>query len=905
MECPSDDDLSSYLAGKILDADAAAIADHVASCRSCDALVEVLGSRPPALGTDPTVARTVAVDGSSEVAPARSAEPRAGDLVGGYVLQHRVGAGGMGVVWAAYDPDLDRLVAIKLIRDAVPALRVRFDQEVKITARLQHPSIVNIFEAATWCGEPYYVMKLVRGETLDRLIATRGALADRIALLASVIAVVDAIAYAHDAGVIHRDLKPENVLVGEFGEAVVIDWGLAKSLKTPRVSAPIVDASAASNETVAGAVIGTPAYMPPEQARGEPVDARADVYALGAILYFVLAGTRPYANAVGDVIAAVLAGAPTRLPGGVPADLAAIVERAMARDASARYPTAKELADDLKRFATGQLVASHRYSARERIGRWVRRHRGAVGVGGIAIVIVATMGVIGIRRILDEKQRATEHQRVAEEQRAEVEKLLAFMLGDLRAALSSIGKLALLDKVATQAETYFEGPHASEGDQHIRFRALLAVGDVLTAKGDTPGALERYRTAETIARAHLALAPTEAQWRRDVAEADSKVGFARMQQGDLPGAVTAFRDGLAITTQLAKDEPGDRRDRDVSANHDLLGSVLLQQGDAAGAFVEFRASLALDGQVAARNPGDPARQRDLAVGHSKLGMALATRGATDEALAEMRAATAIMEKVVAAEPNATEHARDLAVFRTKAAALLARKGDNAAALVEHRVALDLFRQLVVREPENTKFKSDLGNALSYVASIVDDSSPEEALALCREARGLREALVARDPQNSEWQSQLLASAQQTSNVLLLLKQLPAAEVEARMAIAVGKTLVARDVTNTEWQQDLSLSYASLGDILEDAGKRDGALEAQRAGLAISDKLVASDPKHFDWSRDAADRHHAIGDLLATRDRTAALAEYRAALAIVEHLAEVQPTNAAWSKTATELRSKIK
>jgi serine/threonine protein kinase len=272
--CPSDDDLSSYLTGHVHGAEAAAIAAHVATCRTCETLVEVLGSGTP-------LASASTVD-ASDARPADARDARAGDDVGGYVLQHKVGAGGMGVVWEAYDPDLDRPVAIKLMRDAAEHLRARFDQEVRITARLQHPSIVNIFEAGRWYGEPYYVMKLQRGESLDRKLAACVQLAERLALLPNVVAVVDAIAYAHGARVIHRDLKPENVLVGEFGEAVVIDWGLAKSLVAPRRSAPEIAARSGNDGTVVGSVIGTPAYMAPEQARGEVVDARADVYALGS-----------------------------------------------------------------------------------------------------------------------------------------------------------------------------------------------------------------------------------------------------------------------------------------------------------------------------------------------------------------------------------------------------------------------------------------------------------------------------------------------------------------------------------------------------------------------------------------------------------------------------------------------
>ena len=330
-----------------------------------------------------------------------------------YAIAEELARGGMGRIIRARDLRLGRSVAIK---ELLPGHDdARFEREARITARLQHPSIVHVHEAGRWpSGEPFFAMKLVAGKPLDKHLATARDLDARLALVPNVIAVVDALAYAHSEHVIHRDLKPANVLCGDFGETVVIDWGLAKDLTAtePDVVSigPYRRGAASGGETVAGAVMGTPAYMPPEQAEGDRVDARADVYALGAILYQVLAGVPPYeARNTEEVLARVLAAPPQPLAERVPeapVELVAIVDKAMARDAADRFPTAKEMADELKRFQTGQLVTSHRYTAGELVRRWLRKYRAAVAVGAIAILVLAIVGVASVAKIVTESHRA-------------------------------------------------------------------------------------------------------------------------------------------------------------------------------------------------------------------------------------------------------------------------------------------------------------------------------------------------------------------------------------------------------------------------------------------------------------------------------------------------------------------
>src|SRR5262249_24787879 len=191
------------------------------------------------------------------------------------------GRGGLGRVARAHDVDLGRDIAIKELISRGHLSEVRFLREALITARLEHPGIVPVHEAGRWPdGTPFYAMKLVAGRPLRDLIAERATVDERIALLHHVIAVADAIAYAHGRNIIHRDLKPSNVIVGDFGETVVIDWGLAKDVTEAEDCTVGVGPFRINHDdglTSAGSILGTPAYMAPEQARGEPVDQRADV----------------------------------------------------------------------------------------------------------------------------------------------------------------------------------------------------------------------------------------------------------------------------------------------------------------------------------------------------------------------------------------------------------------------------------------------------------------------------------------------------------------------------------------------------------------------------------------------------------------------------------------------------
>jgi serine/threonine protein kinase len=256
-----------------------------------------------------------------------------------YRIVRELARGGMGVVYEAEDLELHRRVAIKVLATEIASRQSeeRMRAEARVIANLEHPGIVPLHDTGTLPdGRVFYAMKLVRGRTLSEIDAPA------TEVLRLFLRVCEAVAFAHARGVIHCDLKPANVMVGEFGEVLVMDWGVARSLNV-------------GPEADARSVMGTPGFMSPEQEQGLPLGATTDVFALGAMLHTIVAA--PF-----------------------PRRLAAIIEKATAADPARRYPSARELAADIARYVDGQPVNAYRESPLERLGRWLERNRALVAV---------------------------------------------------------------------------------------------------------------------------------------------------------------------------------------------------------------------------------------------------------------------------------------------------------------------------------------------------------------------------------------------------------------------------------------------------------------------------------------------------------------------------------------------
>jgi WD40 repeat protein len=299
-----------------------------------------------------------------------------------YEVLGEVARGGMGRVLRVRDRRLGRELAMKVLDPGAADGRLfaRFLEEARLTSQLDHPSIVGVYDAGELeDGRVFYTMPLVDGRTLDEVLelTRRGAEGwSRTRVLHALLKACEALAYAHDRGVVHRDLKPSNLMVGRHGEVLVLDWGLAR--RGGRAVPPS----------------GTPATMAPEVLSGAaPAGRRADVYAFGAILYALCTGRLPYADEKEGGIDRILRGPPTpiaTLEPTIPADLVAIAEKAMARAPGSRYPTMSKLQTDLERFLDGRVVAAHPVGAVARAKRWARRHpRFAASLVAVFVLLLA------------------------------------------------------------------------------------------------------------------------------------------------------------------------------------------------------------------------------------------------------------------------------------------------------------------------------------------------------------------------------------------------------------------------------------------------------------------------------------------------------------------------------------
>ena len=455
--------------------------------------------------------------------------------------------GGLARIVRARDRRLDRTVAVKELLQPSASAERRFLREAMITARLQHPAIVPVHDLGRRAsGDPFYAMTLVSGQTLADAIRARPDLDQRLALIPNVLAVAEAIAYAHSKQIIHRDIKPTNVMVGEFGETVVVDWGLAKDLAEPgsddpaRADGPPAQGDSGHAATRLGQVIGTPLYMAPEQARGEPVDARADVYSLGALLHEVLVGRPPRAgDSAEQILSAAQVGrlAPiAELAPDAPDDLCAIVTKATAPRPADRYPHAIALAEDLRRFQTGQLVTARHYSRWTLLRRWAARHRPQVAAAALATAAVVMVATVSFRQIVAERNTARAAQAQAEAGRDELvfRQAEGWLERDPTTAVAWLAEYPVDGPRADRLAPMIEQALAAGVARHVLRHGAVLVQIAFAADGalisiDQTGGIGRWTAADgwrPVARAPAATA-------RAALSADATLAAVAVDGGDI------------------------------------------------------------------------------------------------------------------------------------------------------------------------------------------------------------------------------------------------------------------------------------------------------------------------------------------------------------------------------------
>ena len=897
-----------------------------------------------------------------------------------YVSDREVARGGMGRIVAAHDRILGRPVALKELLHADAENAARFRREALITARLQHPAIVPVYQAGRWpSGEPFYAMKLVAGRPLDRVIADAETLVQRLALLPTITAAVDAIAYAHSKRVVHRDLKPANVLVGDFGEIVVIDWGLAKDLDDDSADTlpgtqPVRDRGARSPTadvdsaglTVAGAVMGTPAYMPPEQARGDIVDERADVFSLGAMLYHLLAGAPPYAaKTATDVIAAAIEGKVTPLGArapDAPADLTAIVTRAMAHEPGDRYATAQELAEELRRFQTGKLVAAHRYTVRERVARFVRKHKAAVAITALAVVAFAVLGTLALRRIVVERDRAEVQRRLADQRRAAAEGVVDFLMSDMRTRLGEIGRKDLLAGIGAQVRDYYRllaaHPAGMIDRDHERLAiALYTLGQADEERGDPTAALtsltEGRRQLEELLR-RVPDDPRSPSRRHMLAEVLVEIGRVQHARGEYAAEIETYRAALVHYDAVLVRDPDDRQALIGSAlARDLVGDVIRNQGRVDEAFAEYQEAMAARQRVVdhAGGAADVEANADLATSHLKIASTLQARGDSAGALAEYQACEALRAQIAAAAPEHTGYQLDLVKARSQIADLERELGKISSAEATYGKVLTALDGLLRKDPGNATWRRERGLVLSnWGYALIDRGDARNATELLDQALANHAILAAKDPANTSWQMDRSRIHFRLADARLWRGDVRGALVEYGAARDLRLALLQKDPTSPLWRRlvawsdgkigyaellagepelaltaavaardtraelyaaspeqaglrnELALSEILVARIHAKAGRVTEALAAADRGIDSVAKLVADDEVNLEWKETLVGGLIARGDLRLSRgSAAAALAD--ADRAVVQSLVATaaSPESAVWTMLAAEAR----
>jgi serine/threonine protein kinase len=510
-----------------------------------------------------------------------------------YTLTRLHGEGGLGQVWVARDNDLERDVAFKQIkpeRAARPEVWRRFLKEAKITGQLEHPNIVPVYELghAPENQEPFYTMRLVRGQTLREAIADyhrhrKAGQPDpltRPKLLQAFVSVCQALNYAHTHGVIHRDLKPDNVILGRFGEVVVLDWGLAKVVgqTEENVTHLAVDAEPQPDATQSGQALGTPAYMAPEQADGriELIDRRTDIYGLGAILFEVLTGQPPHSGSgTADVLRRIANGETPRaraVEPSVPHALEAVCARAMARSRDERYQNAAALADDVQRWLADEPVTAYREPWRVRLGRKLRRHKSIVLGAAVVLLSVSVVSSVLAWRIYLEKTRAQAAEQVAVVEKTKAEAAEQVALAQSHLAIDALGEMVLdvqneledapgafpvrtdiLNRAVKLLSRLNDTPATS--DRVIRRYMLghMQLGDVLWCLSERGKAHEEYLLALDFAEKAYKQNPNSDKVKGNVCAMQTKVGESeQFEKRDFAAALKRFEFAAKGWTELTE-----------------------------------------------------------------------------------------------------------------------------------------------------------------------------------------------------------------------------------------------------------------------------------------------------------------------------------------------------------------
>jgi serine/threonine-protein kinase len=770
------------------------------------------------------------------------------------LLRHHA-RGGIGDVFVALDSEIHREVALKQIQPQhadEPNSRARFLIEAEVTGRLEHPGVVPVYGLGrSDQGRPFYAMRFVRGQSLKEAIesfhradvqADRDLAACTLALrqlLRRFVDVCNAIAYAHSRGVLHRDLKPANILLGPYGETLVVDWGLAKVVgredPTPRPAAEMTlrPASQSSSETQAGTAVGTPAYMSPEQSEGPQakIGPASDIYSLGATLYCIVTGRPPLTDDDLDrLLSRLRRGAietPRDVNPRVAPGLEAIVKKAMAVQPEDRYSSARGLAEDVERWLADEPVSARREPFRERARRWMRHHRTAMAA--IATALVAA--TFGLAAVLVVQTRANSDLKSANLELARANRRASDANRDLQ--LANQRERTRFDLALEAIKTFHSG--VSE-DVLLKEKQFEGLRSKLLR-----GATDFYQRLETVLK--------EAADRRSrgaLGQAYHDIGELTAKIGSQAEALAALRRGLELRLALAS-EPGadDTSKRDAGESLIAVADVQEATGDLAGALASYQQARDLLEPLARVRPDDAASSAAAARCLHGIAMVQYHTGHAAESLASHEKARAIRQKLADANPEVTQFQSDLAKSDHDIGAIHRGSGRADRALASYQRALAINQKLAEAYPEVTQFLSDLAQSYNDIGYLEHETGQfAEALASLGQARAILQKLADANPAVTRFEGDLAQSHQVIGAVQDKTGHPALALVSYERARAILQKLADANPTLTLFQNRLAMSHAYVGLARQRSGRpKEAAVEFRRA-VDIMERLANFQPDGY-------------------------------------------------------------